>query len=62
MSINTLYKGFYDYPADCKKRIFAKKMEVIFALHFLKVIGFGKEEINSVIENCYPLKQKLGKT
>lgn len=39
-----------------------QKMEVIFQLHFLKVIGFSKEEISSVIENCYPLKQKLGKT
>lgn len=38
-----------------------QKMEVIFQLHFLKVIGFNEEEINSVIENCYPLKQKLGK-
>lgn len=38
-----------------------QKIEVIFQLHFLKVIGFTEEEINSVIENCYPLKQKLGK-
>lgn len=38
-----------------------QKMEVIFQLHFLKVIGFNEEEINNVIENCYPLKQKLGK-
>lgn len=35
------------------------KMEVIFNLHFLKVIGFTDEEINRVVENCYPLKRKL---
>jgi hypothetical protein len=35
------------------------KMEVIFQLHFLKVIGFSDEEISTVIENCYPLKRKL---
>ena len=38
-----------------------QKIEVIFQLHFLKVIGFNEEEINSVIENSYPFKQKLGK-
>jgi hypothetical protein len=36
-----------------------QKMEAIFQLHFLKVIGFTNEEISSVIENCYPLKRKL---
>lgn len=36
-------------------------MEVIFQLHFLKVIGFNDAEINSVTENCYSLKQKLNK-
>ena len=35
------------------------KMEVIFNLHFLKVIGFTDEEINGVVENCHPLKRKL---
>jgi len=35
------------------------KMEVIFQLHFLKVIGFSNKEIDSVVENCYPLKQKI---
>lgn len=39
--------------------ILCMKMEVIFNLHFLKVIGFTDEEINKVIQNCYPLKQKL---
>lgn len=38
-----------------------QKMEVIFQLHFLKVIGFNEDEIINVIENSYPLKQKLGK-
>jgi hypothetical protein len=37
------------------------KMEVIFQLHFLKVIGFSDEEIDSVVENCHPLKQKINK-
>lgn len=36
-----------------------QKMEVIFQLHFLKVVGFSDEEIESVVENCYPLKQKI---
>jgi hypothetical protein len=36
-----------------------QKMEAIFQLHFLKVIGFNDSEIDGVIENCYPLKQKL---
>lgn len=35
------------------------KMEVIFNLHFLKVIGFTDEEINGVVKNSEPLKQKL---
>lgn len=35
------------------------KMEVIFNLHFLKVIGFTTEEINSVAKKCLPLRQKL---
>jgi len=36
-----------------------QKMEVIFQLHFLKVIGFSDDEISTVIENCYPLKHKI---
>ncbi len=36
-----------------------QKMEVIFQLHFLKTIGFSEEEIASVVDNCYPLKQKM---
>ncbi|PKF56418.1 hypothetical protein CW748_10725 [Alteromonadales bacterium alter-6D02] len=39
--------------------ILCQKMEVIFQLHFLKVVGFSDEEIDSVVENCYPLKQKI---
>ncbi|WP_289846767.1 HEPN domain-containing protein [Colwellia sp. E2M01] len=38
-----------------------QKMEVIFQLHFLKVLGFNDEEIESVVENSYPLKQKIDK-
>ncbi|WP_095121088.1 HEPN domain-containing protein [Pseudomonas sp. Irchel s3f10] len=39
--------------------VLCQKMEVIFSLHFLKVIGFTAEKIDVVVENCYPLKQKL---
>ncbi|MBG0754086.1 HEPN domain-containing protein [Vibrio cidicii] len=39
--------------------ILCQKMEVIFQLHFLKTIGFSEKEIDSVIDNCYPLKQKI---
>ncbi len=39
--------------------VLCQKMEVIFNLHFLKVIGFTEEKINGVVENCYPLKRKL---
>ncbi|MGE4398706.1 MAG: HEPN domain-containing protein [Campylobacterales bacterium] len=35
------------------------KMEAIFQLHFLKVIGFTEEEIDSVAKNSHPLKRKL---
>ncbi|NBB07419.1 HEPN domain-containing protein [Pseudomonas monteilii] len=35
------------------------KMEVIFKLHFLKVIGFTSDEISSIIENHYPMKYML---
>jgi len=40
----------------------SRKMEIIFQLHFLKVIGFSDEEIDCVIENCHPLKNKLNET
>lgn len=36
-----------------------QKMEAIFQLHFLKVIGFNDNDIALVIDNCYPLKRKL---
>jgi len=36
-----------------------QKMEAIFNLHFLKVIGFTDSEIESVVKNSYPLKQRL---
>lgn len=39
-----------------------QKMEVIFQLHFLKTIGFSEKEIDSVVNNCYPLKQKISVT
>ncbi|MDA2943338.1 ApeA N-terminal domain 1-containing protein [Enterobacter cloacae] len=40
--------------------IICNKMEAIFNLHFLTVVGFNDVEINRVIDNCYPLKSKLG--
>lgn len=39
--------------------VLCQKMEAIFNLHFLKVIGFTDEEIHGVVENCHPLKRKL---
>ena len=39
-----------------------QKMEAIFQLNFLKVVGFSDEEIDSVVENSYPLKQKISET
>lgn len=42
--------------------LLCQKMEVIFQLHFLKVIGFSEDEIKNVIENCYPLKTKVNAT
>lgn len=39
--------------------VLCQKMEVIFQLHFLKVIGFEDADINGVVENCNPLKRKI---
>lgn len=36
-----------------------QRMEVAFNLHFLKVIGFTEDKIDSVVENSHPLKRKL---
>lgn len=57
------------YSADLKDKsaegrdlwLLCQKMEVIFQLHFLKVLGFSDGEIQNVIENCYPLKSKINK-
>jgi ApeA N-terminal domain 1 len=35
------------------------KIESIFQLHFLQVLGFTQEEIKSVLANSYPLQEKL---
>mgnify|MGYP001192619506 CR=1 FL=1 len=51
-----------DNAADGKELwSLCQKMEVIFQLLLLKVVGFSNEEIESLIENCYPLKQKINK-
>jgi len=39
--------------------VLCMKMEAIFNLHFLKVIGFTDKEINKVVKNYHPLKRKL---
>ena len=38
------------------------RMEAIFQLHLLQVIGFKETEINSVFKNSYALQQKLKQT
>jgi ApeA N-terminal domain 1 len=35
------------------------KMEAVFQLHFLQVLGFTPEEIKSLLSNSYPLQEKL---
>ena len=35
------------------------KMELLFQLHFLQLIGFSREEIDSIVANCSQLQWKL---
>lgn len=39
--------------------ILCVKMEAIFQLHIMKIIGLTDEEVSNVVENSYLLKQKL---
>lgn len=39
--------------------ILCQKMEVLFQLHFLQLIGFSREEIRSIGWDCQELRQKL---
>lgn len=39
--------------------ILCLKMAVLFELHILNLIGFSKEEIQSIVDNCYDLQRKL---
>jgi ApeA N-terminal domain 1 len=39
--------------------LICNKMEAFFQLHFLQVLGFTQEEIKSVVDNSYPLMEKL---
>ena len=39
--------------------ILCLKMEVIFSLHYLRVIGFSDAEITGVVKNSQPLQRKL---
>jgi hypothetical protein len=36
------------------------KMECLFQLHFLKEIGFPEQNIKMIVQNNYPLRQKIG--
>lgn len=40
---------------------FVKKLELIFTLHFLKIIGFTEEEIKLACKKNLPLRQKFNK-
>ena len=40
-------------------RILCLKMELIFNLHFLKVVGLTDDEVENVVEKCRPLKRKI---
>jgi hypothetical protein len=42
--------------------VICHRMEAIFQLHLLQVIGFKETEINSVFKNSYALQQKLKQT
>ena len=39
--------------------ILCQKMEALFQLHFLQLIGFNGEEIKSIVANCSQLQKKL---
>jgi hypothetical protein len=38
------------------------KMEAIFQLNLLQVLGFTPQEIKSILKNSYKLKQKLSES
>lgn len=39
--------------------ILCLKMEAIFNLHFMKIIGFTDDEIDGVVKDCYALNRKI---
>lgn len=39
--------------------LLCRKMEAIFQLHLLQVLGFTQSEVNSIFENSHELKRKL---
>ncbi len=39
--------------------ILCQKTELLFELHFLQLIGFNREEIDSIVANCSDLQRKL---
>ena len=36
-----------------------RKMELLFQLHFLRLIGFSREQIDSLLANSIPLRRQL---
>jgi hypothetical protein len=58
------------YDEDLKEKaangkklwLLCNKLEAFFQLHFLQVLGFTNEEIKSVLDNSYELRQKLNST
>ena len=39
--------------------VLCQRMEALFQLHFLQLIGFNGEEIKSIVANCSQLREKL---
>lgn len=59
------YLTHYDKSSDSKSAkgkdlyLLCLKMEAIFQLHFLQILGFTPAEIKSVFDNSYELRQKI---
>ena len=45
--------------ADENLEFLCLKMELLFQLNFLRLIGFSKEQINSILANCSQIQRKL---
>lgn len=59
------YLTHYDLSLESKAaknedlRILCQKMEILFQFHFLQLIGFSREEIDSIVVNRCDLQHKL---